>query len=73
MSPLAQFVIGSSAGLGVLWVLWVGFKNDDPFEEFCNDRAPLVALRESYEKHGWASEQLVEIRNLPETDPWRAA
>ena len=70
MSPLAQFVIGSGAGLGVLWVLWQGFKNDDPFEEFANGRK-LVALRETYEKNDWASEQLVEIRNLPETDPWR--
>lgn len=70
MSPVAEFATVTGLVLGVAWVLWKGWRND-PFEEFCNARK-LVALREQYEQNDWATSQLIEIKNLPETDPWRA-
>lgn len=71
MSPVMEFATVTGLVLAVAWVLWKGWQNDDPFEEFATART-LVALRESYEENDWASRQLVEIKNLPETDPWRA-
>lgn len=43
---------------------------DDPLGGVCDEMA-LVRLRETYEQSSM-DEQLVEIRNLPETDPWRS-